>query len=73
MKYLAALGTVCSAIGRLPTSAILSSGLQRLGGIAVASGGFSDIWRGDLNDVQVAMKAFRLRAQGLEAAKKVTI
>lgn len=73
VKYLAAIGTVCSAIGRFPTSAVLSSGLQRFGTIAVASGGVSDIWRGGLDDTQVAMKAFRLHAQGLEEAKKILL
>lgn len=71
VNYLATLGVICSAIGRLPTSSVLSSGLQKPEDIAVASGGFSDIWRGDLNAVQVAMKAFRLHARGLEGAKKI--
>ena len=38
----------------------------------MASGGFTDIWRGDLNGLQVAIKAFRIYpAQNLKEAKEV--
>ena len=69
-----ALGDVCSAIQRLPTSAVLSTGLQKRDKIAVASGGFTDIWRGDLGDIRVAIKAFRIYpAQNLKEAKEVSL
>ena len=69
-----ALGNLCSAIQRLPTSAVLSTGLEKRGNIAVASGGFTDIWRGDLGDLRVGIKAFRIYpAQNLKEAKEVSI
>ncbi|KAF9789416.1 kinase-like domain-containing protein [Thelephora terrestris] len=72
LKYVDALGNVCSAIQRLPTSAVLSKGLEKRGNIAVASGGFTDIWRGDLGGDRVAIKAFRIYpAQNLKEAKDV--
>ena len=69
-----ALGNVCSAIERLPTSAILSAGLEKHGNVAVASGGFTDIWRGEYDATQVAIKAFRLHpTQNLKEAKEVSM
>ena len=74
MKSVTALGNVCSAIERLPTSAVLSDGLNRQGDIAVASGGSTDIWQGDHRGEQVAIKAFRIHpAQKLREAKEVRI
>jgi len=65
---------VCSTIERLPASAVLSAGLEKRGTIAVASGGFTDIWRGDYHGAQVAIKAFRIYpAQNLKEAKEVSI
>ena len=65
---------MCSAIKRLPTSAVLSDGLNKQGDIAVASGGSTDIWRGDHHGEQVAIKAFRIHpAQKLREAKEVRI
>ena len=41
--------------------------------MAVASGGLTDIWRGDLGDSLVAIKAFRIYpAQNLKEAKEVS-
>ena len=74
MKRVTALGNVYSAIQRLPTSAVLSTGLEKRGNIAVASGEFTDTWRGDLGGLQVAIKAFRIYpAQNLKEAKEVSI
>lgn len=74
VKYVNALGNVCGAILLLPTSAVLSTGLEKRGNIAVASGGFTDVWRGDLGDLRVAIKAFRIYpAQNLKEAKEVSI
>ena len=42
--------------------------------MAVASGGFTDIWRGQLNDARVAIKTFRIYpAQNLKEARLVSI
>lgn len=74
MKLVTALGSLCSATQQLPTSAVLSTGLEKRGNIAVASGGFTDIWRGDLGNLRVAIKAFRIYpAQNLKEAKEVSI
>lgn len=65
---------MCSAIERLPTSAILSAGLEKHGSFAVASGGFTDIWQGNYYATQVAIKAFRIYpAQNLREAKEASI
>ena len=74
MKFVTVLGNVCSAIRRLPTSAVLSEGLKKQGQICVASGPFTDIWRGEHHGAQVAIKAFRTYpTQVLEPAKEVRI
>ena len=74
IKFITALGDVCSATERLPTSAVVSTGLVKRGTIAVASGGFTDVWRGEYNGAQVAIKAFRIYpAQNLKEAKEVSI
>ena len=68
---LRALGSICSVTGQLPHTAILSSGLQKCGDIAVASGGFTDTWRGRYGRKNVALKAFRTYpSQDLKEAKK---
>jgi len=74
VKPVITLGDLCSATERLPTSALLSTGLEKRGNIAVASGGFTDVWRGEYYATQVAIKAFRIYpAQDLKEAKKVSI
>jgi hypothetical protein len=41
--------------------------------MAVASGGLTDVWRGDLSDLRVAIKAFRIYPlQNLKEAKEVS-
>ena len=53
---------------------MLSTGLEKRGEIAVASGGFTDIWRGKYRAKQVAIKAFRIYpAQNLKGAKEASI
>ena len=71
-KFISALGNVCSAIGRLPTSAVLSAGLEKHGDMALASGGLTDVWRGKLWDAEAAIKALRIYpAKDLKEAKEV--
>ena len=73
-KILSTLGNLCSATVLLPISAVLSTGLEKRGNIAVASGGLTDIWKGVLGDSRVAIKAFRIYpAQNLKEAKEVSI
>ena len=73
VKLVNALGDVCSATDRLPTSTLLAAGLEKRGAIAVASGGLTDIWRGEYHGSPVAIKAFRIYpAQNLKEAKEVS-
>jgi len=73
-KFVTSLGDTCSAIGRLPASAVLSAGLEKRGSVAASSGGFTDIWRGEHYGAQVAIKAFRIYpAQDLKEAKEVSM
>ena len=71
-KSVTAPGNVSNVIERPPTSAVLTTGLQKRGDVAVASGGMGDIWRGEYRGKQVAIKAFRIYpTQNSEEAKKV--
>lgn len=64
--------TICSVTARLPRAMVLSDGVKKRGDIAVASGGFTDVWRGLYNSKDVALKAFRTYPiQDLKDAKKV--
>ena len=72
MEYVQALGGVCSAIRRLPTSAVPSE-LTQSSQTAYASGGSTDCWKGELGGGQVAIKSFRIYPKNvLEEATKVS-
>jgi hypothetical protein len=75
-QYTTVLGGIYSALQQLPTSVELSGRLVKCGKICVASGGFTDVWRGNLSsnsgESLVAIKAFRLCAQNVGEAKKVS-
>ena len=74
VQFIIALGNMCSATTRLPTSAVLSAGLERRGNIPEDSGGTTDIWRGEYGGTQVAIKAFRIHpSQRRKEAKEVRI
>lgn len=69
---LKALGSFCSTTAQLPHKVILSDGVERCGDIAVASGGFTDVWRGTHRTNNVALKVFRTYPiQDLREAEKV--
>ena len=69
---LRALGIICSVTTQLPCSVVLFDGLKKCGSMAVASGGFTDVWRGTHYTKIVAIKAFRTYpVQDLKEAKKV--
>lgn len=73
-KLISALGEACSVTEQLPTPAVLSTELKKCEDIAVASGGLTDIWRGEFSGLQVAIKAFRISAaENLRQAKKVRL
>jgi len=63
---LRALGSICSA------TTILFDGVERCGDITVASGGFTDTWRGWYRTKNVTLKDFRTYPiQDLREAEKV--
>jgi len=71
-KLATALGEISSGIGQLPNSIGLLRGLEKRGGVAVASGETTDIWQGSWNNNHVALKAFRIYPpQDLQEAKKI--
>jgi len=71
-RLVTALGNLCSATERLPTSAVLSAGLEKCENIAVASGGLTDVWRGEWGGLRVAIRAFRIsHDHDLKKAKAV--
>jgi hypothetical protein len=47
---------LCTQLDRLPTNYTISDGLVVTGEGPIASGGFSDVWRGSLNEQAVAIK-----------------
>ena len=56
-----------------PSLDVLCAGLKKRGNVAVASGGFTGIWQGDLDGRRVAIKAFlEYSAQNLKEAKRVS-
>lgn len=72
VKFVATLGDISSEILKLPHSIGSLRGLKKTGTIAVASGGTTDIWRGDWNGKPVAFKAFRIYPpQDLLEAKRI--
>ena len=72
VKFINVLGDVCRAHMQLPTSAILSAGLDKRGDVAITSGGLTDIWPGEYRGAQVTIKVFRIHpSQKREKAKEV--
>ena len=73
-KLLASFGKLCSALGQLPPSAVLFSGLMVHGDIPVAPGKITDLWRGEYRGNQVAIKSFHTDLRlNLEEARTVRI
>jgi hypothetical protein len=70
VKFISALGNVCSITVQLPTSVVLSEGLEEHGNVTVASGGLADMWRGTYRGREVVIKVFRVYKQS-ERVKKV--
>jgi len=67
-------GKFCSAIKQLPGSVMLSVGLVKFDNLPMASGGLMDVWRGEHQGTQVAIRAFRAYSdRKLEEAKEVRI
>ena len=58
-KCVRVLRRVCGSEAILPRSCILSENISKEGDIAIASGGFADIWKGRHNGNRVCIKAFR--------------
>ena len=69
---MATLGEISSATGLLPKSTGSLQGLEKRGEIAVATGGTTDVWKGSLNNEQVAFKVFRIYPlRDLQDAKNI--
>jgi len=74
VELVAALGALCAAIGRLPSSAVLSKGLRKPGSRLITSVGLMDTMPGEYGHRPVSIKAFRTYpTQDLKEAKKVRI
>jgi len=58
--FLNVLGEVCSAFGELPTSTVISAGLEKNGDTPVTSGGLMDVWLGVHDGERVVIKVFRV-------------
>jgi hypothetical protein len=73
VKYVIALGNVCSAIARPPSSAILSAGLEKCGKVFAAPRKLTDIWRGELGGARWLSKIFAYIPPKFERGKEVSI
>ena len=74
-RFLVPFGNFCNATQQLPASILLSAELIKCdGALAIDSGGLTDVWKGEHQDIQVAIKAFRASsAENLEEAKQVRV
>ena len=73
-KCLLVLRKLCGLCGSLPSSHMIQEGLQKTDDYAFTSGGFADVYRGTYKGQKVAIKAFRIYAQGdLMQVRKVTL
>lgn len=72
--FLNALGEVCSASGVLPTSVVISTGLEKIGTAPLASGGLMDVWSGVHDGEKVVIKVFRVYpGKAMNEVEKVRI
>jgi len=70
----ASLGNICSASGCLPSSALLSAGLEKRGSTPAISTGLIEIWRGEHGHRPVSIEVFHsCTPQLLEELKEVCI
>ena len=73
-RFLIPFGDFCSIIDQLPTSAVLSAELVMRDDVPVASGGLTDVARGEYRGTQVAIKVFHAYLpQHLAEAKQVRV
>ena len=71
-KLVASLGTTCSAIRRLPTSAVISAGLETRGISPITPIGRTQIWRGVYGHRPVSIKVLpRYPTRSLEEVEEV--
>ena len=62
-KFLRALRKICGAKELLPSSHILSNGLEQNGRSPSAFGGSADVWEGTYGDQKVAIKSLRINEE----------
>ena len=73
-ELLILFGRICGAIKQLPTSVVLSGDLTKRDDTPVAPGGMMDVWHGEHEGVQVAIKSFRSSSEHtLDEATEVRI
>jgi len=64
---------LCGQAGLLPLSHIIPKKLIQTSEVAVASGGYGDVWEGIYNDKRVAIKALRIyKVDDVRKVAKVT-
>ena len=73
MKVFKRLRQLCGRLGLLPNSHIIPEKLIQTSEVAVASGGYGDVWEGIYNDKRVAIKALRIyRVDDVQKVAKVS-
>jgi len=62
-KGLDALQNLSAAVGKIPSSVLISEGLERTGNLAKSYGVYADVWGGLYGGARVAIKALRVYDQ----------
>jgi hypothetical protein len=65
------LQKLCGNCGNFPKSHTLTAGLEKVGELPKAGGGFADVWEGKYNGSPVAIKALRPYKEEILRVKKV--
>jgi hypothetical protein len=69
-KYTAALRKLCGNRGILPTSHTITDGLNKVGELPIAGGGFAEVWEGRHRGRKVAIKALKVYSSSDHAKVK---
>lgn len=66
-----ALRSVCKSSGLLPKSLSISTSLKTTSAHPVFGGSFGDVWKGDLDGQEVAIKAIRVFTSDHKQSEKI--
>jgi hypothetical protein len=67
------LRRLCRNTQLVPTSCLLPKEVTLLSAKPICQSNFSDVWRGQLDEVDVAVKVIRLHGDEVQEVKKVSV